>query len=109
MRQPTPRLGPPPQVGETRVAFAVGAVARRGLAAVPERRKIARIANRPAAGEQRQIEQGDSLHDRLLISDDEPKSCVAVLVRSCVAVLVGGRLLAVNVDGTNDALAALDR
>jgi hypothetical protein len=43
------RSGGSGHVGKTRMAFTVRAAVR-GLAAVPERRKIARISSRPAAG-----------------------------------------------------------
>jgi hypothetical protein len=55
-----------PQVGEIRMAFAVRA-AMRSLAAIPERRKIARIAARPAAGARRQVDDGEPPVDRVLI------------------------------------------
>ena len=45
------------EVGEIRMAFTVRAAVR-GLAAIPERRKIARIAARPTAGTRRQVDDG---------------------------------------------------
>jgi hypothetical protein len=48
------------------MAFTVGAAVR-GLAAIPERRKIARIAARPPAGACRQVDDGEPPVDRVLI------------------------------------------
>ena len=45
------------EVGEIRMAFTVRAAVR-GLAAIPERRKIAWIAARPTAGTRRQVDDG---------------------------------------------------
>ena len=50
------------------MAFAVRAVVR-GLAAVTERRKIARIAARPTAGAWGQIDYGEPPVDRFLIGE----------------------------------------
>ena len=50
------------------MALTVGA-AMHGLAAVAERRKIARIAGRPAAGACRQVDDGEAPVDRLLIGE----------------------------------------
>ena len=58
--------GASPQVGHTRMAFTVRAAVR-GLAAIPERRKIARIAARPTAGTRRQVNDGYASVDQLLI------------------------------------------
>lgn len=55
-------------MGETRVALTIGA-AMHGLAAVAERRKIARIASRPAAGACRQVDDGEAPVDRLSIGE----------------------------------------
>jgi hypothetical protein len=54
------------QVGEIRMVFTVRAAVR-SLAAVAERRKIARIAGRPAAGASREVDNGYASVDRLLI------------------------------------------
>src|SRR5271166_2030253 len=62
------RSGGSLQVGATRVALTVGAAVR-GLAAVAERRKITRIAGRPAAGACRQVDDGEASVDRLLIGE----------------------------------------
>jgi len=48
-----------PQVGEIRMAFTVRA-AMRSLAAIPERRKIARIAGRPATQAWCQIDNDEA-------------------------------------------------
>ena len=58
--------GGSPQVGQTRMAFTVRAAVR-GLAAISERRKIARIAARPTAGTRRQVDDGYASVDRVLI------------------------------------------
>ena len=58
--------GASPEVGQTRVAFTISA-AGCGLAAISERRKIARIAARPTAGTRRQVDDGYASVDRLLI------------------------------------------
>lgn len=50
------------------MAFTVRAAVR-GLAAIPERRKIARIAAWPAAGAFRQVDDGDAVVDRLFIGE----------------------------------------
>jgi len=50
------------------MAFTVGAAVH-GLAAVAERRKIARISSRPAAGAFREVDDGEAPVDRLLIGE----------------------------------------
>ena len=49
-----------------------------GIAAVAQRAKIARIANRPAAGACRQIDDGEVSFDRLLIGEIGYERCLAL-------------------------------
>jgi hypothetical protein len=58
--------GASPEVGHTRVAFTISA-AGCGLAAISERRKVARIAARPTAGTRRQVDDRYASVYRLLI------------------------------------------
>ena len=80
----------------------------RSLAAVAERCKIVGVANGPAAGEQRQIGERDSLLDRLVIGEDERWSCIVVLLRSRVVDLARseGRLL--NIDRRSEDTTAVN-
>ena len=91
--QAWPRSGGPRQVGETRMALEVGAAVH-SLAAVAERRKIARIAGRPAAGACRQVDDGEAAVDRLLIgeigSERYPPSIVSAAATSIRAASVLG-------------------
>ena len=58
------------------MAFTVGAAVR-DLAAITERRKIARIASRPAARACRQVDDGEVPVDRLLIGEKDDVALAA--------------------------------
>ena len=57
------------QVGQPRVALAVGRAVSGGLAAIAEGLEVARIAGRPAAGAWREIGDGERAFDRFLIGE----------------------------------------
>ena len=75
------------------MALTAGAAVH-SLAAVAERRKIARIAGRPAAGACRQVDDGEAAVDRLLIgeigSERYPPSIVSAAATSIRAASVLG-------------------